>query len=334
LSIWQNIPLWPTEASTISRQVDGLYVLLLSVTGGVTLLVFAVIIFFIFKYQHKRHPVAEPIEGSTFLEIGWSVIPLGIFMLFFAWGASIYIAEAKPPKDAMEVYVVAKQWMWKFQYQTGQSEINTLHIPVNRPVRLTMISQDVIHSFYAPEMRVKADVLPGRYTTTWFQPIKAGRYHLFCAEYCGTQHSGMIGEIDVMEPSAYEAWLQGGGAQGSIAATGQRMFQQLGCINCHRFDTQGRGPNLQGVYGRPVLLDDGRTVIANEDYIRESILVPGAKVVAGFKPIMPAFQGIVSEDQLLALIAYVKSLSTPQQSEPVTSRPPVPPATGGPAVQQ
>jgi cytochrome c oxidase subunit 2 len=309
--MWQTIPLWPTEASTISRQVDGLYALLILITGGVTLLVFAVITFFILKYRHQRHPVAEQIEGSTVLEITWSVVPLGLFLIFFAWGASIYIAEAKPPKDAMEVYVVAKQWMWKFQYQTGQSEINTLHLPLNRPVRLTMISQDVIHSFYAPEMRVKADVLPGRYTTTWFQPIKAGRYHLFCAEYCGTQHSGMIGEIDVLEPAAYEAWLQGGGGEGSLAATGQRLFQELGCANCHRFDAQGRGPNLQGVYGRPVLLDDGRTVLANDDYVRESILVPGAKIVAGYKNLMPSFQGMVSEEQLLALIAYVKSLATP-----------------------
>jgi cytochrome c oxidase subunit 2 len=309
--MWQNFPLWPTEASTISRQVDGLFLTLITVTGGVTLLVFATIIFFAIKYSHKNHPVAEPIEGSTPLEILWSIIPLGIFMLFFVWGAAIYVFEAKPPSDAMEVYVVAKQWMWKFQYQTGQSEINVLHIPVNRPVRLTMISQDVIHSFYVPDMRVKADVLPGRYTTTWFQPVKAGHYHLYCAVYCGTNHSDMIGEVDVMEPADYEAWLQGGAGQGSMAATGQKLFQELGCANCHRFDVQGRGPNLKGVFGRPVLLENGSTVMATDDYLRECILVPGAKRVAGFQPIMPSFQGIVSEEQLLSLIAYVKSLSTP-----------------------
>ena len=331
--MWQNLPLWPTEASTISRQVDGLYIALITVTGGVTLLVFATIVFFAIKYNHKRHPVAEAIEGSTPLEILWSAIPLGIFLLFFAWGASIYIFEAKPPRDAMEVYVVAKQWMWKFQYQTGQSEINTLHIPVNRPVRLTMISQDVIHSFYVPDMRVKADVLPGRYTTVWFQPVKAGKYHLFCAVYCGTNHSGMIGEVDVMEPADYEVWLQGGAGQGSMAATGQKLFQELGCINCHRSDEQGRGPNLQGVYGRPVLLDDGHTVMANDDYVRESIMVPGAKIVAGYKPVMPSFQGIVSEEQLLSLMAYVKSLSTPPPAEPAHKRNAAPPPAAGAAVR-
>jgi cytochrome c oxidase subunit 2 len=330
--MWQHILLWPTQASTISRQVDGLFVFLIAVTGGVTLLVFGTIAFFAFKYEHKKHPVAEPIEGSTPLEIVWSIIPLGIFMIFFLWGASIYMFEAKPPKDAMEVYVVAKQWMWKFQYQTGQSEINTLHIPVNRPVRLTMISQDVIHSFYAPDMRVKADVLPGRYTTTWFQPIKAGKFRLYCAVYCGTDHSAMIGEIDVMEPADYQVWLQGGVGQGSMAATGQRLFQELGCINCHRSDVQGRGPTLQGVFGRPVLLDDGRTVMANDDYVRESILVPGAKIVAGYKPIMPSFQGIVSEEQLLSLMAYVKSLSTPPPAEPAHKPPAAPPSAAGVAV--
>jgi cytochrome c oxidase subunit 2 len=327
--MWQNFPLWPTEASTIARRVDALYLFLISVTGAVTLLIFALILFFLFKYRHSKHPVAEPIEGSLPLEITWSLIPLGIFMIFFAWGAIIYMAEARPPKDSLDVYVVAKQWMWKFEYQSGQREINTLHVPLNRPVRLTMISQDVVHSFYVPEFRIKTDVLPGRYVTTWFQAAKPGHYHLFCAEYCGTQHSGMIGEVVVLEPAAYEAWLQGGGAQGSIAATGQKLFQELGCATCHRFDMQGRGPNLQGVYGRRVLLDDGRTVVADDNYVRESILQPGAKVVAGFKPIMPSFQGIVSEDQLLALTAYIKSLATPQQSEPVSNRPAVPSSSGG-----
>jgi cytochrome c oxidase subunit 2 len=189
-----------------------------------------------------------------------------------------------------------------------------------------MISQDVVHSFFIPAFRVKQDVLPDRYTTMWFRPTKPGHFHLFCAEYCGTQHSGMIGEVVVLEPAQYEAWLSGGGAQGSFASTGQKLFQELGCATCHRFDTQGRGPNLQGVYGKPVLLDDGRTVTADDAYVRESILNPGAKVVAGFKPIMPTFQGIVSEEQVLALVAYVKSLAQSQQKEPVSNRPAVPPA--------
>jgi cytochrome c oxidase subunit II len=314
--------------------VDALYIFLLAVTTSVTLLVFLLLLIFVVKYRHTKHPVAEPIEGSLPLEITWSLIPLGIFMIFFTWGAAIYFAEARPPANALEIYVVGKQWMWKVQHQDGQREINTLHVPLGRDVRLTMISQDVIHSFFLPEFRIKQDVLPDRYTTEWFRATKAGRYHLFCAEFCGTLHSGMIGELVVMEPAAYEAWLQGGGAQGSLAATGQKLFQELGCATCHRFDTQGRGPNLQGVYGKPVLLDDGRTVVADDNYLRESIMQPGAKVVAGFKPIMPTFQGIVSEEQLLSLMAYLKSLAQPQQSEPVSNRPAVPPSAGGaPKVQ-
>ena len=245
-------------------------------------------------------------------------------MIFFAWGSLIYFQEARPPKGAMEVYAVGKQWMWKFEHETGQREINQLHVPLGRDVKMIMSSQDVIHSFFVPAFRIKADVLPGRYTMTWFRPTKTGDYYLFCSQYCGTQHSGMIGEVIVMEPVAYQAWLSGGGASGSLASNGQQLFQQLGCSTCHRFDTQGRGPNLTGVFGKPVLLDDGRTVIADENYVRESILNPGAKIVAGFKPIMPSFQGQVSEESLMALVAYVKSLAQPQQGEPVSNRPAVP----------
>jgi len=273
--------------------------------------IFTMIVVFALRY-HRRHGVeAEQIEGSTALEITWSVIPLGIFMVIFAWGAVIYFKERTPPRGATEVYVVAKQWMWKLEHEEGQREINQLHIPVGRDVKLIMTSQDVIHSFYIPAFRIKQDVLPGRYTTLWFRATKPGVYHLFCAEYCGTQHSGMIGQIVVMEPAQYEAWLGGGAASGSLASNGQSIFQQLGCPTCHRSDVQGRGPNLVGVFGKPVLLEDGRTVIADENYVRESILSPSAKVVNGFKPIMPVFQGLVSEEQLNALVAYIKSLSPP-----------------------
>jgi cytochrome c oxidase subunit 2 len=269
--------------------------------------------------------VATQIEGSNALEAIWTLIPFGIFMIMFIWGAGIYMTWAQPPPDAEEIFVVGKQWMWKFQHPEGQREIDQLHVPLGRAIRLTMISQDVIHSMFLPEFRVKQDVLPGRYTVTWFQTTKPGRYHLFCTQYCGTMHAGMIGEVVVMEPADYQGWLSGGSAEGSLASTGQKLFQQLGCTTCHRFDTQGRGPNLVGVYGKPVLLDDGRTVTADDNYIRESILTPGAKVVAGFKPIMPTFQGIVNEEQLLSLVAYVRSLSQPEQREPVSNRPAVPP---------
>lgn len=322
--MFDSLPLWPTQASTLASNVDWLFIFLIAVTGFFTLLVFVLIGVFAVKYRAKAGREATQIEGSYSLEATWTLIPFGLFMIMFVWGAAIYMQEAQPPKDAMEVFVVGKQWMWKLQHPEGVREINQLHIPVGRDVRLTMISQDVIHSFYVPEFRIKQDVLPGRYTTTWFHAIKPGRYHLFCAEYCGTLHSGMIGEIVVMEPADYAAWLSGGTGEGTMASTGQKIFQELGCASCHRFDTQGRGPNLAGVYGKAVLLDNGSTVVADDNYVRESILNPGAKVVSGFKPIMPTFNGIVSEEQLLSLIAYVKSLAQPQQREPVSNRPAVP----------
>ncbi|PYX79961.1 MAG: cytochrome c oxidase subunit II, partial [Acidobacteria bacterium] len=306
-----DLPLWPPRASTTAGSVDALFIFLLTLCGFMALAIFTMIIVFAIRYRRRPGHQAEQIEGSNALEFTWTFIPLGIFLCIFVWGAYIYFQERTPPRGAAEVYTVAKQWMWKFQHVEGHREINELHVPVGRDVRMIMTSQDVIHSFYVPAFRIKQDVLPGRYTVAWFHATKAGTYHLFCAEYCGTMHSGMIGDVVVMEPAQYEAWLSGGAALGSLANTGQGIFQSLGCSTCHRFDTQGRGPNLVGVFGRPVLLEDGRTVIADENYIRESILIPAAKVVSGFKPIMPTFQGIVSEEQLNALVAYVKSLNPP-----------------------
>jgi cytochrome c oxidase subunit II len=323
--MWQTLPLWPARASTLADRTDALMIFMLAVTGFFTVMIFALIFIFALKYRRGRHPVATQIEGSNTLEATWTLIPFGIFLIMFVWAAGIYMTWAQPPPDSEEIFVVGKQWMWKFEHPEGQREIDQLHVPLGRAIRLTMISQDVIHSMFMPEFRVKQDVLPGRYTTVWFQTTKPGRYHLFCTQYCGTMHSGMIGEVVVMEPADYQAWLSGGNAEGSLASTGQKLFQQLGCTTCHRFDTQGRGPNLVGVYGKPVLLDDGRTVVADDNYIRESILNPGAKVVAGFKPIMPTFQGNVNEEQLLSLVAYLKSLSQPEQREPVSNRPAVPP---------
>jgi len=311
--MWKNLPLFPEQASSMASQVDGLYLFLVSVSVFFTLLIFALVFVFAVKFRKSAHAKAEHIEGSLPLELTWTLIPLGITMIFFAWGALIYFQEARPPRGAMEVYAVGKQWMWKFEHETGQREINALHVPVGRDVKMIMSSQDVIHSFYVPAFRIKQDVLPGRYTTTWFRPTKVGTYHLFCAEYCGTEHSGMIGEVVVMEATAYQAWLANGGTTASMSANGKELFSQLGCATCHRSDTQGRGPNLVGIFGKPVQLNDGRTVMADENYIRESILNPQAKIVAGFQPIMPTFQGQVTEESLGALVSYVKSLSQPQQ---------------------
>ena len=307
--MFENFSMWPARASSTAGNVDALFVFLLLISAFMSVAIFTMITVFAVRYRRRPGVHAEQIEGSNSLEITWSVVPLIIFMFIFAWGAFIYFEERTPPRDAATVYVVAKQWMWKLQHEEGQREINELHVPVGRNVKMIMTSQDVIHSFYVPAFRMKQDVLPGRYTIAWFRATRAGTYHLFCAEYCGTSHSGMIGQVVVMEPAEYQAWLSGGGATGSMAQNGAAIFQQLGCSTCHRFDTQGRGPNLTGVFGSKVQLDDGRTVIADEDYVRESILNPSAKVVSGFKPIMPVFQGLVNEDQLNALVAYVKSLS-------------------------
>jgi cytochrome c oxidase subunit 2 len=273
-----------------------------------TLLIFICLVYFAARFRHRPGVPAVQIDGSHALEITWSTIPFLIFMVIFAWGALVYFKERTPPADATEVYVVAKQWMWKLEHAEGQREINQLHVPVGRDVKMIMTSQDVIHSFYIPAFRIKQDVLPGRYTVAWFRAIKPGTYHLFCAEYCGTQHSGMVGDIVVLEPAQYETWMNGG-STGPLSATGEKIFAELGCSTCHRSDIQGRGPNLHGVFGKPVQLEDGRTVTADENYLRECILDPGAKRLKGFQPIMPTFQGLVTEEQVNALVAYIKSIA-------------------------
>ena len=304
-----NFPLWPAGASSNAGAVDALYIFLVALSTFMTVAIFATIAVFGLKYRRRHGREAQQIEGSLILEIAWSVIPMGIFVVIFAWGAVLYFHDRTPPQDATDIYVVGKQWMWKIQHPGGQREINELHVPVNKDIKLIMTSQDVIHSFFIPAFRVKQDVLPGRYTTLWFRATQTGTYHLFCAQFCGTEHSGMIGQVVVMDQADYQNWLTGGTVVGSMAQSGDTLFQQLGCGTCHRFDVQGRGPNLRGVYGNPVQLEDGRMVIADDNYIRESILSPAAKVVSGFKPIMPSFQGQVSDEEVNALIAYIKSMS-------------------------
>jgi cytochrome c oxidase subunit 2 len=304
------LPLFPEQASTFAPDVDHLLYFLLAVATFFTLLIFGAIFYFAIRYRRRsEQELPNPVHGVLSLEILWSVIPFGLTMIMFTWGAEIFFRESVPPADAMQIYVVGKQWMWKIQHMEGQREINELHIPVGRPIRLTMASEDVIHSFFVPAFRTKSDVVPGRYSTTWFTPTKAGKYHLFCAEYCGTKHSGMIGWVYVMEPQEYQEWLNGGRPFGSMAEAGQKLFESLACANCHKADGSGRCPTLVGLYGKPVQLSGGGTVKADEAYIRESILQPEAKIVAGYQPLMPTFQGLVTEEGVLQLIEYVKSLS-------------------------
>ncbi|HZR65214.1 MAG TPA: cytochrome c oxidase subunit II [Terriglobales bacterium] len=317
--MFDNLPFWPTAASVHARYEDWLFIFLTVVSVVMTVLIFVVIAVFAMKYRRRHGREAVQIEGSLLLETAWSVAPFGVMLLMFAGGAVLYFAMRTPPRDASQVYVVAKQWMWKLQHMEGPREINQLHVPVGRDVELIMTSQDVIHSFFVPEFRIKQDVIPGRYTTLWFHATKTGTYHLFCAQFCGTMHSGMIGEIIVMNPQDYQAWMTNGAPSGTLAQSGMTLFQQLGCNTCHDMQTQGRGPNLTGVFGKPVQLEDGRTVMADENYIRESILFPSAKVVSGFKPIMPSWQGQVTEDQLNELVAYVRSLSPAPEGAATTA---------------
>jgi cytochrome c oxidase subunit II len=307
--MFTNFPLFPQQASAQAAQVDGIYFFMVAVTAFFSLLIATMLVVFAIKYRRRHEDeVGVAIHGSLALELLWTVIPFGITMVMFAWGAKVFFDQYRPPKGAMEIYIVGKQWMWKAQHMDGQREINELHVPVGRPVKLTMGSEDVLHSFFIPAFRVKADVIPGRYNVLWFTATKPGRYHLFCAEYCGTKHSGMIGWVEAMEPSEFQAWLSGGRASDSPAVAGEKLFQDLVCISCHREDAQARGPQLRGLFGHTVQLQGGGTAVADEAYIRESIVNPQAKIVDGFLPIMPTFQGLVTEEQLLQLIAYVRSL--------------------------
>jgi cytochrome c oxidase subunit 2 len=272
------------------------------------LLIAGLIVAYAIKFR-RRTPdsIGAQIHGGLMLEITWSVIPFLITMVIFVWGASVFFAMSRPPDETLNVYVVGKQWMWKFQHLDGQREIDELHVPVGRPVKLIMTSEDVIHDVFVPAFRVKADVIPGRYTHLWFQPTKPGTYHLFCAEYCGTNHSGMIGWIYAMTPQDYQRWLAGS-PSGSLVQDGAKLFEDLACNNCHKPDGSGRGPSLVGVFGSTVKLAGGGTVRADEAYVRESILTPAAKVVEGYQPDMPTFQGLITEENVVQLIEYVKSL--------------------------
>ena len=304
-----SFPLFPPNASSVATEVDLLYLFITSVCAFFTILVTALVVVFTIKFR-RRHPdeVGHDIHGSLALELTWTIIPLILSMVMFGWGADLFYRLAKPPRDSMEIFVVGKQWMWKVQHPEGVREINELHVPIERNIRLTMGSEDVLHDFSIPAFRVKMDVVPGKLTTMWFRATKPGTYHLFCAEYCGTKHSGMIGQVIAMTPQDYEAWLAGGSAMGSPAKNGERLFTEHACVTCHKQDSTGRGPTLYGLYGSKVTLADGRTVSADENYLRESIMNSQAKVVQGHQPIMPAFQGMLTEENLMQLIAYIKTL--------------------------
>lgn len=305
------IRLFPEEASSIAREVDRLSIGLLGITGFFVVVVAAPLFYFAIKY--RRGSTADrsgPSSGSLALEIGWTLVPLAIALGLFIWGSIIYVRLQAVPRDTLPVHVVAKRWMWKFHHEQGNREINELHVPLGKPISLLMTSQDAIHSFYVPAFRVKQDVVPGKYTATWFVPTKTGRFPLLCAEYCGTDHSRMRGEIIVMDPDDYAQWLTtADGAAEPLAMAGARLFRDLGCSGCHGTGSVVPSPPLEGLFGRQVTLAGGGSVIADENYLRDSILLPASKIVAGYENVMPTYEGQLEEEQILQLVAYIKSIA-------------------------
>jgi cytochrome c oxidase subunit 2 len=325
-----GFPLVPVRASSVAGEVDALFMFILVVTGIAALGVWVVMLYFAIRYRRRSDDDRPPeIHGSLALELTWTVIPFLLMSAMFVWGSKVFFHLNRPPDDAMTVSVVGKRWMWKLQHPTGQREVNELHVPVGRAVRLVITSEDTIHSFFVPAFRIKKDAVPGRYNVAWFRATRTGTYHLFCAEYCGTEHSRMTGRVVVMEPEEYQVWLAGGPTPESPVALGEKLFTDLNCITCHRMDDAGRGPVLRGVFGSSVTLQSGEKVTADAAYVRESILTPSAKVVAGYQPVMPTFQGQVNEEQILALIAYIESLRVPTQAQPAQARPPARSTTSG-----
>jgi cytochrome c oxidase subunit 2 len=310
-----GIPLFPVRASTFAVDVDRLFFFMLGICVFFSILIFVLVFYFAVRYRRRTaEDRATQIQGSLPLELLWTFIPLCIAMVMFVWGAKLFVRHALPPSDAADLYVVGKQWMWKIQHAEGPREINELHVPVSRPFRLVMTSEDVIHSFFVPAFRIKQDVLPGRYTTLWFNADRPGRYHLLCTQYCGTNHAQMGGWVYVLDPVDYARWLGAATRGSSMATAGATLFVRHGCGSCHQSSDQPIGPALWGLYGKQITLADGRTVLADDAYIEESLLNPAAKVTRGYAPTMPTFRGQLSDDDVFQLVAYIKSLNAPERT--------------------
>jgi len=315
------------QASSVAADIDLLTVGITVVAVVFSVAIFVAIAFLSYRYRRgSKVDRSRPPQYNHLIEILWTGIPLLIVMGIFLWATTLYFKVVKVPADAMEIHVVGKQWMWKLQHPSGRWENNTLHVPVGRPVVLTMTSEDVIHSFYVPEFRLKQDVIPGQFTQLWFTPTKTGTFHLFCAEFCGTLHSTMGGSVIVMEPSDYERWLTEGNVQETVSAVGQQLFRRHGCSGCHGANSSVRAPMLEGIYGRPVAVQVAKagvplgqtqatTMIADTRYIHDAIVLPEKEVAAGFRPIMPTYKNRLSETEVFQLIAYIKSLSSKRDPE-------------------
>jgi cytochrome c oxidase subunit II len=314
-----NFPLFPEQASSNAERVDFLFLFELGIVFFFTTLICVLILCFAVRYRRgSKVDRSHPPLSSRRLEAIWIGIPLTLSLVMYVWATVLFFDLYEPPGDAFEISVVGKQWMWYLQHPEGRAEINELHVPIGQPVKLTMTSQDVIHSFFVPAFRIKQDVLPGRYTTLWFRPTKVGRHHLFCAEYCGTNHSLMTGWVHVMEQADYERWLSERGSGPSMAEEGEQLFVRHHCAGCHRGSQIVHAPRLEGVFGHPVPIQEGkdvRFVVADDRYIRDSILMPKSEVVAGYEPVMPSFKGQISEQDLLKILAYIKSIGTKEAGQ-------------------
>lgn len=298
-------------ASSVAGRVDLLFASMLALTGAVALGVLATLVWFSIRYRRGARASRGLVQRRLGIELAWTLVPLALFVAVYAWAAHDFLLLYEPPANALPVYVVAKQWMWKLQHAAGRREINELHLPLGQPVRLVMTAQDAIHSFYVPAFRLKQDVLPGRYTSLWFTPTQLGEFHLFCAEYCGSEHAQMVGRIVVMPPAEFARWVAAGPAEPGLAQDGFARFRALGCSGCHTPGSPVNAPSLRGLLGREVHLADGRSRVADENYVRDSILLPRKDVVAGFEPVMPSFAGQVSEEDIQALLAYIRSGAAP-----------------------
>ena len=308
---------WPAALSAHANEVDLILLGLVALSALLTLPVFVLLVWFAAKYR-RGSPADRSgrIRTSRRLEFAWALIPFALVLIFYVWAAKAYFELERPPADTLQIAVVGQQWMWKFQHPGGQREINELHVPAGRRIQLNMISQDVIHSLYFPALRIKQDVLPGRTTVQWFQADRPGKYHLLCTEFCGTAHSEMRGQIVVLAPAAYADWLAGQDVDLTLAERGAALFRSYGCSGCHENSDVVRAPTLYGVYGNPVPLRSGEIVLADEQYIRDSILMPMKHVVAGYRPVMPSFSSRIPEQDLIQLVAYIKSLATSEDYRP------------------
>jgi cytochrome c oxidase subunit 2 len=303
------IALWPGAASAYSREVDLLIGAFTVLIVALSAPVFILIVVFATKYRrgkpaNRRHAL----DRNVWMEVSWTLAPFLLLIGFYVWSTHLFAGLYHPPAEALEIDVVAKQWMWKFRHPEGQGEINELHVPAGEPVRLVMASQDVVHSLFVPALRLKQDVVPGRYTSMWFTADTTGTYRLACAEFCGADHSVMGGSVVVMEPADYARWLEETGTDRSLAAEGAVLFRQRGCSGCHGPASTVHAPDLAGLYMRPVPLEGGGTVIADAQYLRDSILLPQAQIAAGYPPIMPTFANVLDEEEVLKLVAYIQSL--------------------------